>query len=121
MELLMQRVFDLENIRVIENEVPRRTFDENGSRLGLKNETNETLRNLKKCLLDFEKEKKLSVFLKPQEIGNEWNIFNFRGVTEDEKWTREPGEKHENPHGGGRGCRPKEDVGQRVASFGKTH
>lgn len=61
----------MENIRVFENEAHKKTFDDQGSRLGLKLDTQETLKNIKKCLLEYDRDKNLSLFLKPREIGNE--------------------------------------------------
>ena len=67
---MIHQILELENIQISQNETPKRTFDfEHGSPAGIRPETQEILKILSRCMIEYEKENDLQMFLNPKEIG----------------------------------------------------
>jgi hypothetical protein len=67
---MIYQILELENIHINENETPKRTFDfDHLSPSGMKPETQESLKILSRCLVEYENENNLQMFLNPKEIG----------------------------------------------------
>lgn len=70
LKAMVHRVLDIENIQALDDDTSRRQFEpERPQSGGLRPESREQLRVLKRCLIEQEKEDDMSVFLKPKEIG----------------------------------------------------